>query len=61
MILDDIPAGEQRITLSADGYRSITIDRTEVLDFPFSDHLPVAVELTLPSAVRLPVTATGLH
>ncbi|HMW14923.1 MAG: endonuclease/exonuclease/phosphatase family protein [Pseudomonadales bacterium] len=41
--------------------RSITIDRTEVLDFPFSDHLPVAVELTLPSAVRLPVTATGLH
>lgn len=41
--------------------RSMTINRIEVLDFPFSDHLPMAVEVTLPAAVKLPVAAIGLH
>lgn len=41
--------------------RSLTINRIEVLDFPFSDHLPMAVEVTLPAAVKLPMAAIGLH
>ncbi|MCB9646529.1 MAG: protein kinase [Deltaproteobacteria bacterium] len=45
VILDDIPAGEQRITLSADGYRSITIDR------PVRPNTDTTLQLELEAAI----------
>lgn len=33
--------------------QSLVIDDAQVLDFPLSDHLPVAVEVQLPTGVRL--------
>ena len=33
---------------------SITVERVEVLDCAFSDHLPLAMQVRLPDAVRLP-------
>ncbi|HEB80408.1 MAG TPA: EEP domain-containing protein, partial [Chromatiales bacterium] len=32
---------------------SLKVERVSVLDYPFSDHLPVAMDVTLPGGLRL--------
>jgi len=33
---------------------SLRVDKTQVLGYTFSDHLPIAVEITLPDSIKIP-------
>ena len=34
---------------------SLRVDKTQVLNHTFSDHLPIAMEVTLPNTIKIPV------